>query len=58
MEKLRNRTRYGLRSVAGICERWLPGWVQRVFVKQLYERKILVAPAADTTGLERPDWRR
>src|SRR5215831_3831593 len=35
MEELRDGTGYALRSVARIGERRLPGWIQRVLVKQL-----------------------
>src|SRR5437899_7224710 len=50
MKKLRDGTWYPLRSVAGIGERRLPGWIQRVLMKQLSERKILAAPGA---GIQR-----
>ena len=50
VEKLRDGTGYPLRSVARIGEWRLPGLTQRIFVKQLPERKILAAPGA---GIQR-----
>ena len=50
VEKLRDGTGYPLRIVARIGERRLPGWIQRVFLKQLFERKIL---AASRAGIQR-----
>src|SRR5262245_36533043 len=50
MEELRDGTWYHLRTVARIGERRLPRGIQRVFVKQLAERKIL---AASRAGIQR-----